>query len=310
MAKKMKKMAVLAALQTARGTAAAVTPASNAMAAHGIEPKAINVNQVERPVLKGYLGADATLPTSPHSEVSFSVELAGSGAAGTAPAFAPLLRMCGFSETLTAANKAEYLPHSDEVEVGTIHVAVDGLLHKMTDCLGSVSFEVSPGAIPMMSFRFIGEYHAPTDTPLPSAANYSAFTDPVPVGRIHTDSLTVFGHSSCVSAFSFDTGAEVEYTDYINCGGSRYKDRAPSGSVTVEAKAAAAVSWPEVVRTGQTGALALVHGKAAGNIVQVDLPKIQIKEHSYTDQGGMVYEQLPFVVLPVVGNDEIKLTFR
>ena len=60
--------------------------------------------------IRAYFGNSEQLPAGIHSELDFEVELAGSGAAGTAPAWGPLIRACGMSETITAATDVKYAP--------------------------------------------------------------------------------------------------------------------------------------------------------------------------------------------------------
>lgn len=54
---------------------------------------------VNRDVVRPYLGASQQLLANTRVECTFSVELAGSGTAGTAPRFSPVLRSCGLAET-------------------------------------------------------------------------------------------------------------------------------------------------------------------------------------------------------------------
>jgi hypothetical protein len=58
---------------------------------------------VDRELIRPYLGASEQLLANTRVEVTFQVELAGSGTAGTAPAFGGVLQACGFSATTTAA---------------------------------------------------------------------------------------------------------------------------------------------------------------------------------------------------------------
>jgi hypothetical protein len=57
---------------------------------------------VPRTLIRSYLGANATLVATEQVQATIEVEMAGSGTAGTAPAFAPLLRSCGFAQTISA----------------------------------------------------------------------------------------------------------------------------------------------------------------------------------------------------------------
>lgn len=54
----------------------------------------------QRRIIRPYRGAYETLIVNSQVGITFSVELAGSGTAGTAPAYADLLRACGMSQTI------------------------------------------------------------------------------------------------------------------------------------------------------------------------------------------------------------------
>ena len=58
---------------------------------------------VQRRIIRPYRGAYETLVANSQVGITFSVELAGSGTAGTAPAYAPLLRACGLAQTINSA---------------------------------------------------------------------------------------------------------------------------------------------------------------------------------------------------------------
>jgi hypothetical protein len=53
----------------------------------------------ERNLVRGFFGNFDALPTIKKVKVSFEVEYAGSGTAGTAPAWDGLLQACGCSST-------------------------------------------------------------------------------------------------------------------------------------------------------------------------------------------------------------------
>lgn len=57
----------------------------------------------QRRILRPYRGAYENLVVNSQVGITFSVELAGSGTAGTAPAYADLLRACGMAQTIAAS---------------------------------------------------------------------------------------------------------------------------------------------------------------------------------------------------------------
>ena len=133
MSMNMSNMVLLAMKQTAKGTPAAPTPALNAILCRGLTPQLIKGKFVERNLIKGSKGNQGALFTSEHREFDFEVELAGSGAAGTAPKFGVLLKGCDMSETITAATSVVYQPHGTLGDYLTLFAYMDGVLFKMSD---------------------------------------------------------------------------------------------------------------------------------------------------------------------------------
>jgi len=103
----------------------------------------------------------------------------------------------------------------------------------------------------------------------------------------------------------------LAYRDLVNGGGATSADRSPSGSTVIEMTTVAQKNWPELVRQGTTGAMQITHGATAGQIVQLDMPKIQLtSEPSISDDNKNVMLNLGFDVLPVTGNDELIITVK
>ena len=131
-----------------------------------ITPQSSDV--VNRDVVRPYLGASEQLLANTSVECTFSVELAGSGTAGTAPRYGSALKACGFSETVSSGTSVTYAPISSSFSSVTIHYNVDGVRHIVTGCRGTFVINAAVGEIPSIDFTFTGIYNAPTDTALPS----------------------------------------------------------------------------------------------------------------------------------------------
>jgi hypothetical protein len=304
----MKKMVLVAKAQTVDGVDAAPTAAANAILCRGMTPKPIGAEFVDRQLLYAYKGNSGKLAVGVHRAVEFEVEFAGAGAAGTAPKWGPLLQACGFSETITAGASAVYAPISGGEKLMTLYFVIDGVHHKMVDSRGTVSIEMNAKAIPVLKFRFIGEYSAPTDTAL-SGVSYAGFFQPLTVGKINTPVFSLFGYAAAMNSFSADVANALAYRDLVNGGGASSADRSPSGSAVIEMTTVAQKNWPELVRQGTTGTAQIVHGTVAGQIVQLDMPKIQLtSEPSISDDNKNVMLNLGFDILPVTGNDELIVT--
>ena len=124
---------------------------------------------VTRDYVRPYLGASEQLLANSRVEVSFSVELVGSGTAGTAPGYSKALLATGLSETISSGTSVTYAPVSAAFSSVVLFVEIGGsatnenVLHKIRGCRGSVALETAVGEIPKLNFTFTGIYETPID---------------------------------------------------------------------------------------------------------------------------------------------------
>ena len=310
MAKSMKKMLLLAKVETTPGTDPTPTPAVNAILCRAITPELIAGDQVSRDLIRPYKGNAGKLMAGEHRRIQFEVELAGSGTAGTAPAWGPLLLACGFAETVTVGTDVTYDPVSGGEPTLTLYGFLDGIKFVMSGCKGNVSFQLNAKGIPVMQYEFIGTYSAATDVTMPTGVNYSAFQQPLTVGKVNTPTLSFHSVTACVSAYSIAWGNTLAWRELINCAGAHSADRAPTGSITMELPSIASKNWAEVVRTGATGAANVVHGTTAGNIVELQASNILCNPFSLQDDQGIAMLNMPFDLMPNLGDDELSVIVR
>ncbi|MBX9634209.1 MAG: hypothetical protein K2X44_04435, partial [Magnetospirillum sp.] len=193
----------------------------------------------------------------------------------------------------------------------TLYGYLDGLLFKMLNAKGTVSFDINAKAIPVMKYKFIGEYSPVSDTTFPTGAVFTGFQKPLTVGKVNTPTFTIHGHAGVCQALSFDAANEVNYRDLINAAGAYSPDRSPVGSASIELPSVAAANFAELTRTAAEGVLQLVHGTVAGNIVQFDAPKVQFTAPpQVTNDSDVAMVGLQFSLNPNAGNDEFVLTVK
>jgi len=77
--------------------------AANAIRVRSLDVTPLSGDTVQREQIRAYYGANATLMANEQSQCTVEVELCGSGTAGTAPAWAPLILACGTAETVTGS---------------------------------------------------------------------------------------------------------------------------------------------------------------------------------------------------------------
>lgn len=305
-----RKRVILAKIETTYGTDPTPTGAANAILVRNLNVTPQSSQLVGRDVIRPYLGNFEQLEASTHVELDFEVEAAGAGAAGTAPAYAPLLRACGLAETLTASVKAEYKPVSTGFESVTIYFNVDGVLHKITGARGDVELSITSAQIPVFKFKFVGIYNAPTDTALPTVS-YTGFQMPLVANTTNTPTFSFFSVSPVMQALSFQLGNAIDYRTLIGSQYVQLTDRKSAGQVTFEANTIATKDWFTTALANGLGALSLVHGTTAGNKVALSSNTVDLIQPTYTDNNGVQMIQTGYVLVPTTaGNDEFTLTIQ
>ena len=85
-------------------------------------------------------------------------------------------------------------------------------------------------------------------------------------------------------------------------------ERAPSGSLVVEAPALSGHNFFTDATGSSTGTNTWQHSGGAGNIVTVSCPQSDFSAPSYEDSDGIVMLNLPFMAVPTsAGNNEFSL---
>lgn len=311
-------MAIAAAIETVYGTDEVPTPSTGAIEAVGIAPQPYQGGTVQSDVVKPYLGNNKTIKTGEHSAISFSVELSGSGTADVPPEVGKLLRACGWSETVAVGTSVTYgLVASDDLngsESVTLYAYLDGEVHKMPGCRGSAKLGFTSAGLPKIDFNFVGFYRRPEAIDFSTLTfDYSKFLDAVPVSKVNTPTFDVFTHASVMSSFDVDQGQSVSFRNQPNFEGAVITDRKVSGSLSIDAHDLATVNFYEQLESHNgvtTGAIDMVHGTVAGNIVEVHVAKAQLTDLSNSESDGILQYNLSFNALPNAGNDEMTIVFK
>jgi len=266
---------------------------------------------VSRDLIRPYLGASEILLANTRVECTFSVELAGSGTAGTAPQYGKALQACGLSETVVAATSVTYAPVSSNFDSVTIHYNIDGVRHKVTGARGNFTLNANVGEIPTIDFTFTGIYNAPDDSALPTAT-YANQATPLIFKNGNTDTFSLLSYSGCLQSVSMDLGNSIVYRELIGCDKEvLITDRSANGTVVVEAPTIAQKDYFAAALTdGTLGNLTFQHGTAAGNIVDFSSTRVDIGDVSYSDQDGIAMLNMPYTAIPsTAGNDEFSLIY-
>ena len=101
-----RKKAILAKIETVYATDPTPTGAANAILMRDVEFTPFEAEYVERDIAREFLGHQDQIVATVRAKLTYKVEMAGSGTAGVAPPWGPLVRACALAEYILAAAHA------------------------------------------------------------------------------------------------------------------------------------------------------------------------------------------------------------
>jgi hypothetical protein len=244
--------------------------------------------------------------------LAFGVEATGSGTAGTAPKYGPLLQACGLSLATVASTSNTYSPATPATDSVTLNHNWDGNKHEGTGARGTFELAMTAGEIPRFNFTMTGIYgNGPTDVAFPTPT-YTNQAQPLDVSASNTTSVSVAGLSACMAEFSLNCNNTIEFFDHAGCTKqARITDRMVEGSITIER--------PDLLSTkdfyaqaiaGTTGSISFTHGTTAGNRMVVTISTANFGPPEPADLRGIAGLKIPFVALHTAGSsNEFSLAF-
>lgn len=305
---KWKNKILLFKIEDTYGTDAAPDGAANAVLAQDVQIKPMEGSDVSRDLETPYFAAEATIPTELQSELTFDVELAPSGVAGTAPGWGPILRACGMAETITPGTSVVYNPITDGPESATTYLYIDSTLYALIGARGSVKLDVQAQGVPKLKFMFKGLFVEPTEAVRPTAV-FTNWQKPQLATHAQTPVFTIGGTALVMRSFMMDLANQIEGRFLIGKEAIEITDRAEAIETTVEAQPLTAFN-PFQMALDQTGvAISLQHGTGAGKIATLDVPAAQMQRPQGLSNAQNIKEwPLRLVPLPTAGNDQFTLT--
>jgi len=308
-----RKKFLIAKIETTYGTDPSPVGGSDAVQVTNLELTPIESDNVQAAAFQGFLGNSTrgTLVANKRVSVTFDVELAGSGTAGTAPAFGPLLKSCGLSQTIVSSVSVTYAPVSSSFDSATIYCFYDGTQHKITGARGTVSFNMTAGQFAVASFNFIGIYNAPDSTALSGSFTVANQAAALEVNDTNVTTATFHGvTSSRIESFDLALNNELLYKETASNKEVLITNRAPGGTAVLEAPAIGTTDFFAKAVAVATGSTSLVLGATGGNIVTVNAAQTDITGCSYADTNGVIALSMPYLALPTTaGNNEMSLVF-
>ncbi|TFF20541.1 hypothetical protein E3C22_16670 [Jiella endophytica] len=303
-----RKLAVLGKLEATYGVDAAPTGAANAMRMTDVQFSPMEGQEVPHESLLPYLGHQGVELAGLYARLEGSIEVAGAGAAGTAPAYGPLLRACGMAETITAATKVSYDPVSTGFEAASLYFNADGVRHVLLGARGTCTVNLTPNQIPRFRFNLMGLLGTISDQALPTV-DHAGFVKASVVNKQNTV-MSLHGWTAIAESLALDLGNQVEMRFLVGDEGVEIVDRQSTGTFVVEAKSLATKNWFSIAKARTRGALSAVHGTTAGNIVEFNANQVEIGRPNQGQTQGILNYSLPLMLCSGTGDDEMSIVVR
>lgn len=290
------------------------TLAANAILTRNFSAKPVETDQLERNLDTRTFGATAVVVTNERQSMSYEVEMAGSGAAGTAPAWMELLEACGMAPpVVTAATKAEQRFALPTAVPGSLthHHWIGDQLRKSVGCRGNFSINLTAGAYPYFSFSFIGliPAAAPFSVSVPGAATLGRWKDPLEVNNVNT-ALVLDGFAAVTRSLQIDANVPTVMRNLVGARYIRRGNHAARARMRVEAPSIATKDYIQTLRTNARVPLLATHGVAAGTITEISAPKAQLVDLTEVDEDGVQMWDFDLILTVDAGQDDLILTTK
>lgn len=311
---KYRRKVILAKAEATYGQDATPAAGTNAIQTGNFELDPWEGESVKRELDKATFGDDYPTRLAKHVRARFRVELAGSGTATTAPAWAPVILAAGheeIAETVAggdAADQMVYQPIDVNVPSLSFYFYHDTKLHKFLGARGSVVVNNAKRSYPYLQFEFMGLYVPVVDGVLP-APDVSAFVKPVPFRASNVDA-SLFGQTIGLHSFELTGGQQTGFYETSAEESIELQDRKSNFNILFEEPPAATYDFWADADAETAGILSMVHGTTAGNIVEVRTDHAQIESLALDDQDGIRALRAQGPCVPDAGDPDYQIITR
>jgi len=241
-------------------------------------------------------------------EVSFTHELqAHSSGGANPPPIAPLLKACGFAETIGTSD-VTYQPVSSSFSSCTIYCYYDGLLWKITGCRGNVEIAATAGEVVRFNFTLQGLWNTPTDETFPSSVTENATNPLVAMGG----SFTWGSDTPIIESISVNMNNELNMAPSV---GSTYgfyacyiTNRNPGGTINPEMDTLANIDWFSKLNNA-TLEQVVTSFTNGSQTCQVTIPQAQVRNVTPGDRNGIRTWEIEYGCVRSSGDDEVQIVF-
>jgi hypothetical protein len=266
--------------ETVYGTDAAPTLAANAILTRNFSATPVEVDALQRNLDSGSFGATPQASTNERQSIRFETEMAGSGAAGTAPPWMELLEGCGMAAPVLVATTSatqQFAAASAAQSSLTHYHWMGNQRRKALGSRGTFGINWTAGAYPFLNFAYVGMLPAatPFDVNAPGAATLTRWKDPVECNLENT-LIELDGYACITRSLELNANLDAKVRALI---GARYVNRGDhgiTGRLSIEAPSVATKNFLQTLRSSAIVDLSGTHGLVAGNIIEIGCAHTQV----------------------------------
>ena len=287
------------------------TNLANVIVAQNVEINPLEMDTDDYTPVSNTFGSNEMIVGATWSTIKFDMLACGGGTPlGTAPNHGPILRACGFAQTVVASTSVTYSPISTGEESCALSYYMDGVLQKMLGIRGSITETWEARKAPRLTFNGIGLNVPMTDAPLP-VPSLPTIPRPLAMNKANT-TLTLSGYAARLSSFTLSQNNDVQYRNLTGREDVVIVGRNMSGKAVIELPLVAEKDF-----LGATGlctlatpvVMSIVHGATPGNILTRTLPRVQLMKPKPRVEKGILMLECELHIARNIGNDEITLVY-
>lgn len=301
-------MVLLAKREVTYGLDPTLTGATDAILAQNVSIRPMEGQDVNRNLIVPYLGNQGSIPAGLNVVMEFDTELAGSGVAGTAPAWGTLARGVGLAEVVSAGVSVAYSPISSGFESLYMKFWMGGTLHALKGARGTGKATINAQGIPIFHWTYTGLWVAPAEVAA-AVPTLTGFKKPLIASKANTPTFTVNAVPLVMRNFSLDFSCKIEPRLLVGSESILITDRNEKIDVVCEAVPVTTLDVYGIANAQTQVPVSIVHGVTAGNIITISAPTCQIERPTgYQQNQGIAEWPLSLTPQPSAGNDQFTIT--
>lgn len=295
-------------------TDAGPTLADDAILTRNYQTTPLEVDQVQRNLDNARYGAQPGKPSNARHRSSYEVEIAGSGAAGTAPAWMKLLQACGMlAPVIVPATSAAQAFAQPGAAIGSLteYSWTSDQLRKSIGQRGTFRADLTAGSIPYFGFEMTGLVPPvdPREVDAPGAADFTDWAEPIEVND-ENSLLTLGGFAAITRSIVITIGKQVQLRNLIGSRTVRAGNHNATARIVCEAPSIATKDYLANLAAGDLIPLAVTHGTVAGNIVEFAAPKLQITAISESEEDDVLMFNIDAALTNAGGVNDLTITAK